>query len=216
MRRHLLFDFDGTLVDSRALIVRLYNDMAAEHGFRAIQASDLHLLRTLSLRERIAHLRVPLTQIPRLAVTAKMRYQDNVGRLHTVPGMRETLERLLELGGRLSIVSSNSAATIRAFLKVRRMEGLFSEVISVKPMLGKQHAIGKYVKRHGLRVAQVAYVGDELRDIEACRKLGMPVVAVTWGYDDVRLLRSGAPDYLVDSPQELLRILSARFAAKSK
>ncbi|MCD1261118.1 HAD hydrolase-like protein [Paenibacillus athensensis] len=216
MRRHLLFDFDGTLVDSRALIVQLYNDIAAEHGFRSIQASDLQLLRTLSTRERIAHLRVPLVQIPRLAVTAKQRYHDNVSRLHTVPGMRETVGRLLELGGRLSIVSSNSAATIRAFLKGRRMDDAFSEVISVKPLLGKQHAIGKYLKRHGLRAAQAMYVGDELRDIEACRKLGMPIAAVTWGYDDVRLLRSGSPDYIVDSPQELLRVLAARLATRSK
>ena len=51
------------------------------------------------------------------------------------------------------------------------------------------------------------YVGDELRDIESCKKLGVPIVAVTWGYDSPQLLLSGNPDHIANTPGELYRTL---------
>ncbi|MDD9272208.1 HAD hydrolase-like protein [Paenibacillus sp. GCM10023248] len=207
MVKHILFDFDGTLVDSRALLVKLYNEMAEQHQFRRIRDTDLALLRSLSIAERVDRLGVPALQIPKLIVAGRQLYQENIKTLHIVPGMKDVIAKLSSQGVKCSILSSNSEANIRTFLKNNKMDGAFKEIISAKLLFGKHHSIRKVMKQWGTTPSRMIYVGDELRDIEACKKLGVPIVAVTWGYDAPRLLLRGGPDYLVHTPGELLRTL---------
>ncbi|NEW09227.1 HAD-IA family hydrolase [Paenibacillus sp. SYP-B3998] len=207
MAKHILFDFDGTLVDSRALLVKLYNEMAVQHRFRIIQEHDLAALRSLSILERVERLGVPVLQIPKLAMDGRQRYQENIRMLQIVPGMKEVIARLSGKGIKCSILSSNSASNIRLFLKNNKLDGAFKEIISAKHVFGKHQSIRKVMKQWGVTPSQIIYVGDELRDIEACRKLGVPIIAVTWGYDAPGLLRSGSPDYVVHSPGELVKTL---------
>ncbi|MEW9701179.1 HAD-IA family hydrolase [Paenibacillus sp. SI8] len=207
MAKHILFDFDGTLVDSRALLVKLYNEMAVQHRFRIIRDQDLAPLRSLSIYERVERLGVPVLQIPKLAMAGRVRYQENIRTLHIVPGMKEIIARLSAQGVRSSILSSNSAGNIRLFLKHNKLDGSFKEIITAKHLFGKHNSIRKIMKQWGVSPSQIIYVGDELRDIEACKKLGVPIIAVTWGYDAPDLLHSGNPNYLVNSPAELLKIL---------
>ncbi|OPH49635.1 hypothetical protein BC351_37015 [Paenibacillus ferrarius] len=209
MVKHILFDFDGTLVDSRALLVKLYNEMAAQYQFRMIRDQDLALLRSLTISERVNRLGVPVLQIPKLVVAGRQMYQDNIRTLHIVPGMKEVIAHISALGIRSSILSSNSEGNIRTFLKNNRMDGAFKEIISAKHLFGKHHSIRKVMKQWGTPPSRMIYVGDELRDIEACQKLGVPIIAVTWGYDSPRLLLSGKPDYLVNSPSDLVKTLLA-------
>jgi phosphoglycolate phosphatase len=207
MVKHILFDFDGTLVDSRALLVKLYNEMAVQYQFRRIRDQDLTLLRSLSISERVDHLGVPVLQIPKLVTAGRQLYQENIRTLHIVPGMKEVIARVSSQGMKSSILSSNSEVNIRQILKNNKLDGTFKEIISAKHIFGKHHSIRKVMKQWGTSPSRMIYVGDELRDIEACRKLGVPIVAVTWGYDSQHLLLSGKPDYLVNSPGELLKTL---------
>ncbi|NRF93891.1 HAD hydrolase-like protein [Paenibacillus frigoriresistens] len=207
MVKHILFDFDGTLVDSRALLVKLYNEMAVQYQFRRIRDQDLALLRSLSISERMDHLGVPVLQIPKLVTAGRQLYQENIRTLHIVPGMKEVIARVSSQGMKSSILSSNSEVNIRQILRNNKLDGAFKEIISAKHIFGKHHSIRKVMKQWGTAPSRMIYVGDELRDIEACRKLGVPIVAVTWGYDSQQLLLSGKPDYLVNSPGELLKTL---------
>ncbi|MGO4272149.1 HAD hydrolase-like protein [Paenibacillus sp. TAF58] len=207
MVKHILFDFDGTLVDSRALLVKLYNEMAMQYQFRRIRDQDLALLRSLSISERVDRLGVPVLQIPKLVTAGRQLYQENIRTLHIVPGMKEVIARVSSQGMKSSILSSNSEVNIRQILKNNKLDGAFKEIISAKHIFGKHHSIRKVMKQWGTPPSRMIYVGDELRDIEACRKLGVPIIAVTWGYDSQHLLLSGKPDYLVNSPGELLKTL---------
>ncbi|MBP1966906.1 phosphoglycolate phosphatase [Paenibacillus aceris] len=181
--------------------------MAGVHQFRKIREQDLALLRSLSIAERVDRLGVPALQIPKLIIAGRQLYQDNIRTLHVVPGMKEVIAKLSSQGVKSSILSSNSEANIRLFLKNNKMEGVFKEIISAKLLFGKHHSIRKVMKQWGTTASRMIYVGDELRDIEACKKLGVPIVAVTWGYDAPRLLLRGQPDYFVNTPGELLKTL---------
>ena len=59
-----------------------------------------------------------------------------------------------------------------------------------------------------LRKSEVAFVGDEVRDVEAARKVGMTVVAVTWGINSRQGLADANPDFLVDTAEELIKLLT--------
>lgn len=207
MVKHVLFDFDGTLVDSRALLVKLYNEMANQYRFRPIRDQDLAPLRSMSISERVDRLGVPVLQIPKLMVAGRQLYHENIRSLQIVPGMKEVIARLSTQGVKSSILSSNSEANIRLFLRKNKLEGAFKEIISAKHIFGKHHSIRKVMKQWGTTPTRMIYVGDELRDIESCKKLGVPIVAVTWGYDSPQLLLSGNPDHIANTPGELYRTL---------
>lgn len=70
-------------------------------------------------------------------------------------------------------------------------------------MLGKHKNISKILKLMALSPSDCLYVGDETRDIEACKKVGIPVAAVTWGFHSQEKLRVFNPNFLVESIEEL-------------
>jgi len=54
-----------------------------------------------------------------------------------------------------------------------------------------------------LAPSEVAYVGDEVRDVEAAREVGVTSIAVSWGYAERAALTALEPSYLVNEPLEL-------------
>ena len=53
-------------------------------------------------------------------------------------------------------------------------------------------------------------VGDELRDVKASQKAGIPIAAVTWGFNSRASLAASEPDYLFDTPSDFLRLIPVR------
>ena len=72
-------------------------------------------------------------------------------------------------------------------------------------LFGKEVPIRRQVNAVDVPPQQVIYVGDEVRDIEAGRKAGIEVAAVTWGLNSRSLLQRYRPTLLVEEPKELLR-----------
>ena len=63
------------------------------------------------------------------------------------------------------------------------------------------------VRAERLDRSDVLYIGDELRDVEAAKKAGVKVAAVTWGFHNAELLRTGTPDYVVNDANELVGLV---------
>ncbi|HHV40437.1 MAG TPA: HAD hydrolase-like protein [Bacteroidales bacterium] len=63
-------------------------------------------------------------------------------------------------------------------------------------------------RQRGLSPADVVYIGDETRDVEACKKTGIPMIAVTWGMNNKTILASMKPEGIADSPDDLPGLIS--------
>ncbi len=208
MIQHVLFDFDGTLADSKEMALAILNRLAEKHKFRKIAPEDIEALRKLSIVERCRWLGVPLFKIPLLSVEARALYKSSLPQLQPFPGIRELLAALGQRGYRLSVLSSNSEGNIRAFLHRNGIDAIRT-VSGSSALFGKDAAIRRYLKAHRLGSSQVIYVGDEERDVIACRKSGIPIIWVGWGYDDLEVVRPAQPDYMVQAPEEILSILQS-------
>ncbi|SFJ40376.1 phosphoglycolate phosphatase [Paenibacillus sp. UNC496MF] len=206
MKPFVLFDFDGTLVQSKLLAVRLFNDLAGKYGGRRIAEEEIGRLSDLSIPDRLRALNVPLYKLPALALEGKRAYRKESVHLRLAEGMRETLGALREQGCRLGILSSNTNENIRHYLEANGLD-FFEAVHSASNLFGKDKAIRSLARTLGLELSQLLYVGDEFRDVEACRKIDVPVAAVTWGWDSAKLLAEAGPDYLCYSPAELSSIV---------
>jgi phosphoglycolate phosphatase len=200
---YVLFDFDGTLVNSLGLVVELYNGLAEEKGWRPLAPEEIPVFQGLGLRERFTMLGLPFYRLPFVGRELKRRYADRMADLEFVPGVPQMLESLSAEGFGLGIVSSNTSANIEAFM-ARQGVQLFRSVQSVRGLFGKHRALSQFLVEHGLSPRQALYVGDEQRDVVAANRCQMPSVAVTWGADLEDQLRTLGPSVLARTPEQVV------------
>jgi phosphoglycolate phosphatase len=200
---HVVFDFDGTLVDSAGPVVRLYNEVADRHGYGRLTAANIGELRGLSVLERCRRLNVPPHRLPWLVMQVGRRYREAIETIGFHDGIPDLLRTLRERGLRVAIVSTNEAENIRAFLRRQSAEAWVDEIQCSRAMFGKARLLRGLMKRAGLSPGELVYVGDEHRDIAAGREVGARTIAVRWGVDAEGRLREAAPDHIAARPADV-------------
>ncbi len=209
MPRALIFDFDGTLADSWAVLMLALPHLAAKYGYPEPDLQEIAELKKMPLKERLKKTGLPFYRIPSIIRDIKKFFMENQHTLQPFPAMREVVLALTEMGIDLHIVTTNSRQVVENFLKVHHM-AFFDTIVSSRGLFGKKRSILKLLKDKALLKDEVLYVGDELRDIEACKAAGIRVMSVTWGYDPAALLKKGNPDYLLQRPEDILEIIAAQ------
>lgn len=207
----VIFDFDGTLVDSRSGIKTVVDTLAREHGTPTLSYAQLDELRQLPLHERMKRVGLKPRTLPVLTRRALQLFGDMMHEFPVYDGIPEVLDELRLAGVQTHILSSNKVENIRRCLEANGIGG-FASIQSSRGLFGKPGRIRSLLRRLRIPPSSVMYVGDELRDIEASRRSGVPVAAVTWGYDSTTLLEQGYPDYLVHRPSQLVPIILSRCA----
>jgi phosphoglycolate phosphatase len=119
--------------------------------------------------------------------------------------MKEVLGRLSTCY-RVGIFTSNSEEVVR-YIMTRDDFRPVDFICSGIPILEKDKAFKELLLSEGLSPHEAIYVGDELRDIDACRHAGIRIISACWGFNSRAALERGTPDYLVKSPEELLSLL---------
>lgn len=206
--RHVIFDFDGTIVDSLDVAVQLINQAAEKYNYRPIKSEDFERLRRMSMPERFKALNVSPYHIPRISLELARNYAHSLSMIKIFDGMREVIVTLKERGLMLSIISSNSNHNIRKFLTENKLD-VFDHIYCAKNLFGKERTIGSLIKKLNLKRQELIYVGDEHRDIIACQANHIPVIAVTWGFDTLETLAKAHPNYIAHQPADIISIIDA-------
>lgn len=206
MIKYIIFDFDGTLADSKDVFIAVYNQIARKNSYRQMEPENLQYLRTLTIGERCRYLKVPLYRIPFLAVEFLNLYKKSLQNVRLFEGIGEVLSALRLKGMETAIISSNSKNNIENILKDNGIDSI-TKIYCSTSLFGKEKLIREFLKKYGVTKDQVLYVGDELRDITACKKAGVAVAWVEWGYDIRQSVIHAQPDYLLRQPADILSIL---------
>ncbi|MBK1644654.1 haloacid dehalogenase [Thiocapsa imhoffii] len=203
MAGRILFDFDGTLVDSFECAFAAFQRVGPAFGCPLLSREELEPLRERHALEIMHTLRVPPYRLPQLA--ARMRREMREDLLNTAPvaGMADTLEALLRRGDRLGIISSNARSNVRDYVRRHRLPGL-QDVIGGTGLFGKARVLRSVARRAKVRPERMLYVGDELRDLEAARAAGMRFAAVAWGYTPLARLAAAGAEFQCQRPRDLL------------
>jgi phosphoglycolate phosphatase len=203
----LIWDFDGTLADSLALALELFNRASTVWGYRPV--TDVEAVRHLSARQFLRQHGISWWRLPRLVRYFHAEAAAYASQLRLYPQVAELLPRLREAGLRLGILSSNSEANIRATLQANGQEEAFEFIASCPRLFRKGSALRRLVRRLDVPRERILYLGDEMRDITAARKAGVAVAAVSWGFHALPLLRAAQPDFLLTHPHQLWDVLAA-------
>ena len=207
----VLFDLDGTLIDSGAMIIA-----SMKHAAKAVLGRELP-------EEMLAAAVGGPGLVAQMEALDSARVDDLVAayREHNEPlhdeleafwEVVEVLPRLRDEGRRLGIVTAKRRATVElAFSRLPELESNFDVVITSDDTERHKPApdpILAALERLGAQPAESAYVGDSPFDIRAAKAAGTYAIAVGWGgihADDV--LEREMPDVFVRRAEELLAVL---------
>ena len=202
----ILFDFDGTLADTTLAGVVAFNKIAERYGFAEITHANEGALRSEGPRAAMKTLGVPFYRIPTVLRTLRSGVRDKLPSLSFMTGMGPALFELKQRGYQLGIVSSASEENVRMFLE-NNHANLFSFIQAGVGIFNKAAKIRKVLSRENLDRSETIFVGDEIRDIEAAHKNGLPTIAVTWGLNSRDALAAAGADFLADTASQLLEII---------
>jgi phosphoglycolate phosphatase len=204
--RVLIFDFDGTLADTFAIAVQVFNQLSAEFGYRAVLDEELPAMRKMGAREVMREFGISSGSVPKLAHRGLKLIRARMDEVQPFAGIPEMLRLLKQEGFILGILTSNSEENVNLFLQRHNLE-LFDFVRSSSRLFGKAREIRGILKKGRWAKEEVIFIGDECRDIEASHKAGVRVAAVSWGFNTPEALLALQPAALLHEPQEISRLL---------
>ena len=199
-----IFDFDGVIVDSLGLYEKSVNVCLETMGLPPISnRSEFLTLFDDNFYEAIARRGVHVGEFTKVAASvAPTLDYDSV---RPFPELIPVLKKLRK-GKRFVIISSNSSHAIRLILKKYSLDRCFDDILGYEFMLSKCEKILHAMKAFGADRERSYYIGDTKGDIKEARSAGVKTIGVTWGWHPRERLAEAGPDYLIDSPEELLKL----------
>jgi phosphoglycolate phosphatase len=211
----IIFDFDGTLADSRKLIVEAQRRVFSEFGLPvpAPEASLALIGRSLELV--LAELAGP--EAPIAAMTAA--YPPLVKELRADPAFADlpfagVHDLLVELGARsdlrLGIATGHISGAIEPALAAFGWRELFCTVQSADKAPSKPHPgmILQALDEAEIDASNAVMIGDTAFDIEMAHAAGVAAIGVGWGYHSRDRLDAAGADFIADTVQDLRRHLN--------
>ena len=206
----VLFDLDGTVVDSGGIILAsmrhatrtvLGRDIPDEALMAAVGGPGLeHQMRAFGPEH-----------VEELIRVYREHNEPLHGGLEACAGMEDVLVRLHEEGRRLGVVTAKRRATVELAFASVPLGHLFETVVGgdeTERHKPDPEPLLLAARRMNADPDETAYVGDSPFDIRAAKAAGMYALAVTWGrIHDRRLLEREEPDAIVDTAEELLEHL---------
>lgn len=208
----ILFDFDGTVMDTNHVIINSW-----QHTFRTLEG------REEAVEKIIATFGEPLDitmkklfpGVPTDEGVAIYRsyHRDNFGRLINVfPGMRELIQELKRRGFKLAVVTSRLKNTTLEGLEKYRLAQYFDVIVTAddtdrhKP---DPEPVNIALRKLGSAPERSLMLGDTMFDILCARNAGVRSVLVNWAIAVTEEQKNGPdrPDYVIETAEELLDIL---------
>jgi phosphoglycolate phosphatase len=211
--RAAVFDFDGTLVDTREPILLGLKRAFATAG--RTPPPDPEILRHvgLGLHEVLRTLVGPMApeEIERLAEDYRARFDEVApGRTRVFDGMREVLEGLKAEGVRLAIATNRTRASLEPMLREHGILPMFEVLLSAACVpVPKPHPLmlERALETLGVAPDRALMVGDTTVDVRMGRAAGVDTCAVTYGAHTEEELRREGPTHVVRHAADLRGIV---------
>jgi phosphoglycolate phosphatase len=198
----VVFDLDGTLFDTGPDLLAALNRVLAEEGMTAAPAASVadlfgHGGKALITRAyELAGIALPADRVSHLIERFVAHYGDNIatGTL-PYPGLADALTRLSQRGIKLAVCTNKREALAVRLLEVTGYAGHFGAVIGGDSLaVAKPHPepLLAAIERIGGKLGNAVMVGDSATDVATARAVGIPVIAVDFGFSGLPVDALGA------------------------
>ena len=208
----ILFDLDGTLIETAPEIADAVNDTLGHFGFAAVtqqQVNDWigHGTRELLIQALAFVQQTPadtvrhLDHFPVIEAEFSRHYQRRCGtRSHLYPKVRETLHTLRAAGVRLAVVTNKEGRYTQTVLDAHELAPLFDRVVSGDTLRVKKPdpaGIHDCLGAFGVAPSRALFVGDSSIDVATARNAGIAVWALPYGYNMGEPIEACGPDRVI-------------------
>jgi 2-phosphoglycolate phosphatase len=204
--RAVIFDFDGTLVDSYQAIAASVNHVRVCRGLPPLNEPEVRKHVGRGPVHLLQHT-VPGTEIDVDLARYKAHHPSVLkSGTHLLPGVADTLPVLRQQGLQLAVCSNKLRVFTLELLEIFGLQALFQAVVGPEDAARPKPAPDMLVAalaRLGIGPAEALYVGDMVVDIETARAAGVTVWVVTTGSDKLETLQAARPDRVIRDFTEL-------------
>lgn len=215
MHTCVVFDHDGTLVNSLAVVVRASNETLAAFGKPAKPAAEIVAGMVHPTAPRLGLLAGESD--PAVQKNMASRYDElalQSSELATLyPGIEEMLADIAKAGMVQAVLSNSAGTFIRAILERLGVASRFVSLVGEKEMPAPKpdpRGLWNLLGEIGCPRSATVYVGDSRTDLETARAAGVAAIGVSWGAHVRGELAGLGFDAVVDSPAELGDVLKSR------
>ena len=209
----IILDFDGTLADTRGLIVKTMQQTLEALGLESRTDDQCAAMIGLPLKQAFTHLLPMSDEMGERCVETYRRIFNENNALYvipTFPHVIETLHQLHEQGYTLTIASSRSNRSLMEFVNDMHLNEIIPYVLGAEDVTrAKPHPepVLQTLKVYGCKPEDALVVGDTWYDIEMGRRAGVRTCGVTYGNGTREELVDAGADFLIDDFGELVSIL---------
>jgi len=216
----VMFDLDGTLIETAAEIGDAVNDTLRHFGLSEVEQDSVNRWIGLGTRELLVQALAFVQQmtveairasdtLPQVATEFGRHYERRCGtRSQLYPYVREVLQQLRQQGVRLAVVTNKEARYTQLVLAAHALQPLFDRVVCGDSLPTKKPdsaGIRSCLAQFQVAAERALFVGDSSIDVAAARNAGVPVWLLPYGYNMGQPIEACGPDRVIADFSLLLK-----------
>lgn len=208
MKKAVLFDIDGTILDAKDFVYEARAYALKFHGYELPSEEVVENATGRAIKE-FYHMIVPEADAAELAKTHQEFQEKNFHLVKPFPNTKKTLKALKKAGFAIAAVSNRTRESLHRSLKISKLIDYFEIVVSAEDVKNpKPHQDHVFAALNFMEVepGNAYMVGDTEHDILAGKNAKVKTIGVTYGWLGKNIAKY-EPDYLIDKIEELLSIV---------
>lgn len=199
LEKLLLFDVDGVIADSFEVIYKDIKEVFSNHGIHGFSKKEFKNIFSGNPLDTIKNYLHKGNKINKRDLELVVASYEKV---KLFKGMRNILMELSEFYT-MAVVTSTIVSAVRKKFAQEGIENFFELYLGPQTAIHKDRKIQIAMKKLGVARERTVFISDTSGDIKEAKKTGVKTIAVTWGYQNKKMLSVSEPDYYVDNPREL-------------
>jgi len=212
--KNIIFDLDGTLIDSKLDLANALNRSLEHFGLKPLSNDKIYSFVGNGVRRLIEDalkFRGKLDLFDGVFNFFLNYYYNHIlDNTRLYDGMEEVLDTLRKHGRRLFVVSNKSEIFSKKILRGLEIDHYFEEIVGGDTYLNKKphpQQILEILKKYDAKSDESIVIGDSENDIEAAKAASVPICWVSYGFRNRSILDRYSVDFVAEKPQDILKFV---------